>query len=92
MDQGAEFDVSKLTQRDKEELQQFIHNETQKSKIQQSMSPAPPLLSQASGWDTIDPTTAAALSVRAATAVNADWGVQGRFFRNFGIVADFLFV
>lgn len=35
MDQGPEIDVSKLTQRDREELQQFIVNETQKSKIQQ---------------------------------------------------------
>lgn len=37
MDQGVEFDVSKMSQHDKEELQQFIHNETQKSKLQQTV-------------------------------------------------------
>lgn len=41
MDQSPEIDVSKLTQRDREELQQFIVNETQKSKIQQCMCPPP---------------------------------------------------
>lgn len=35
MDAQGEIDVSRLTDRDKQELQQFIVNETQKSKIQQ---------------------------------------------------------
>ncbi|KFY10690.1 hypothetical protein V492_04892, partial [Pseudogymnoascus sp. VKM F-4246] len=35
MDANGEFDVNSLTQRDKQELQQFIQNETQKSKLQQ---------------------------------------------------------
>lgn len=38
MDASGEIDVSKLTQKDREELQQFIVNETQKSKIQQCTS------------------------------------------------------
>ncbi|KFY22414.1 hypothetical protein V493_06599 [Pseudogymnoascus sp. VKM F-4281 (FW-2241)] len=37
MDASGEFDVNSLTQRDKQELQQFIQNETQKSKLQQSV-------------------------------------------------------
>lgn len=44
MDANGEFDVNSLSQRDKQELQQFIQNETQKSKLQQCMSsPVPPL-------------------------------------------------
>lgn len=43
MDANGEFDVNSLTQRDKQELQQFIQNETQKSKLQQCMSPPLPL-------------------------------------------------
>ena len=38
MDAQGEIDVSRLSDRDKQELQQFIVNETQKSKIQQCMS------------------------------------------------------
>jgi hypothetical protein len=41
MDQSGEFDVNSLTQRDKQELQQFIQNETQKSKLQQCKLPIP---------------------------------------------------
>lgn len=40
MDAQGEIDVSRLSDRDKQELQQFIVNETQKSKIQQCMSPS----------------------------------------------------
>ncbi len=46
MDANGEIDVSRLSDRDKQELQQFIVNETQKSKIQQCKSRAqqgPPL-------------------------------------------------
>lgn len=41
MDAQGEIDVSRLSDRDKQELQQFIVNETQKSKIQQCMSSTP---------------------------------------------------
>ncbi|CCD51252.1 hypothetical protein BofuT4_uP015580.1 [Botrytis cinerea T4] len=36
-------DLSKLSDRDKQELQQFIVNETQKARIQQSNELSPPL-------------------------------------------------
>ena len=47
MDAQGEIDVSRLSDRDKQELQQFIVNETQKSKIQQCMSPSTSTVAEA---------------------------------------------
>jgi hypothetical protein len=35
------IDLSKLSDKDKQELQQFVVNESQKARIQQSLSPSP---------------------------------------------------
>lgn len=39
MDGQPQFDISRLSVSDRNELNQFLQNETQKSTIQQSMSP-----------------------------------------------------
>ena len=46
----SNIDLSKLSDRDKAELQQFIVNESQKSRIQQCDIPSPNTLIYLSSW------------------------------------------